>query len=185
MNMTYAYAPRHMLGMTRAYPSLGILSGIEIEGDLKFLNQYRRSRDMHCGPSNIQTLHHHPFDSYGPVIRNVLNFRILPPIQLHPTPTTNTIHLSQIMADERGNMRRSFLQTLYYLTRITLRQDRYPLSASLPMPMGYWKRRTAGCQNWVVMIGSTYVPPTLATIQSCEGRFSTDAFLSSSETSLG
>ena len=34
--MAYAYAPEHMPGMTGAYPSLTMLSGIDVEGDLEF-----------------------------------------------------------------------------------------------------------------------------------------------------
>ena len=77
-NMAYAYAPGRM-GMTGAYPSLTLLSGIDVEGDLEFLNQNRRGWDMHRGPSNIQMLHHHPFESYGPMMDNVPGYGILPP----------------------------------------------------------------------------------------------------------
>ena len=80
-NMAYAYAPGHMLGMTGAYPSLTMLSGIDVEGDLEFLNQNRRGWDMHRGPTNLQMLHHHPFESYGPVMDNVPGYGILPPGQ--------------------------------------------------------------------------------------------------------
>jgi hypothetical protein len=79
--MAYAYAPGHMLGMTGAYPSLTMLSGIDVEGDLEFLNQNRRGWDMHRGPGNLQMLHHHPFESYGPMMDNVPGYGILPPGQ--------------------------------------------------------------------------------------------------------
>ena len=36
---------------------------------------------MHRGPSNLQMLHHHPFESYGPVMDNVPGYGILPPGQ--------------------------------------------------------------------------------------------------------
>jgi hypothetical protein len=36
--MAYAYTPGHVLGMTGAYPLLTILSGINVEGVLEFLN---------------------------------------------------------------------------------------------------------------------------------------------------
>lgn len=80
-NMAYAYAPGHMLGMTGAYPSLTMLSGIDVEGDLEFLNQNRRGWDIHRGPGNLQMMHHHPFESYGPVMDNVPGYGILPPGQ--------------------------------------------------------------------------------------------------------
>ena len=34
---------------------------------------------MHRGPSNIQTLHHHHFKSYRPMMDNVPGYGILPP----------------------------------------------------------------------------------------------------------
>lgn len=86
-NMAYAYAPGHMLGITGAYPSLTMLSGVDVEGDLEFLNQNRRGWDMHRGPGNLQMLPHHPFESYGPVIENS-GYGILPPGQ---QPSTSSV----------------------------------------------------------------------------------------------
>ncbi|KAF9645528.1 hypothetical protein BDM02DRAFT_498918 [Thelephora ganbajun] len=86
-NMAYAYAPGHMLGMTGAYPSLTMLSSIDVEGDLEFLNQNRRGWDIHRGPGNLQMLHH-PFESYGPGMDNVPGYGILPPGQQPSTSST-------------------------------------------------------------------------------------------------
>ena len=63
------------------------LSGIDVEGDLEFLNQNRRAWDMHHGPGNLQMLHHHPFESYGLVMDNVPGYGILPP---GPRPSTSS-----------------------------------------------------------------------------------------------
>lgn len=141
-----------------------MLSGIDVEGGLDFLSQHRRGWDMYRGPSNPRILHHHPFESYRPVMDNVPGYGILPPgqqpwtssaIQNYPPPhipTISLIHnniLSVVTAyvrgagsasesaienrSGRGNMIGNFLQTIHYLTRITLRRDRHPPYT----PMGF------------------------------------------------
>ena len=42
---------------------------------------------MHRGPGNLQMLHHHPFESYGPMMDNVPGYGILPP---GPQPSTSS-----------------------------------------------------------------------------------------------
>jgi len=44
-----------------------------VKGGLEFLSQNHRKLNTRRGPGN-----HHPFESYGPVMDNVLNSRILP-----------------------------------------------------------------------------------------------------------
>ena len=73
--------------MSGAYPSLTMLSGIDVEGDLEFLNQNRRGWDMHRGPGSLQMLHH-PFEQYGPGIDHSPGYGILPPGQQPPTSST-------------------------------------------------------------------------------------------------
>ena len=43
---------------------------------------------MHRGPGNLQMLHHHPFESYGPVMDNVSGYGMLPPGQQPPTSSS-------------------------------------------------------------------------------------------------
>lgn len=154
--MAYAYAPGHMLGMTDAYPSLTMLSGIDVEGDLEFLNQNRRGWDMRRGPSNLRMLHHHPFESYEPVMDNVPDCGILPPghrpsrtIQLHNIPIINLHHHNTLPLATAGvvwigsttrsgmgkrNVVGSSLLIRLYLTPTTsFLLDRYLLFTSTPM----------------------------------------------------
>lgn len=79
--MTYAYASGRMLAMTGAYPALGMLSGMEVEGDLEFLTHQRRGWDMHRPNMN------HPFETYGP-IEGTTGYGIIPPAVQphHPGP---------------------------------------------------------------------------------------------------
>ena len=162
--MAYAHSPGHMLGVTSAYPSLTLLSGIDVEGDLEFLNQNCRGLDTHCRPSNLQMLHHHPPESYGPAMNNVPGYGISPPSpQLstssavpnypHNRPQSQPQHpiLATVDVTGRGNMvgsgRGDVIGSLLRTRRCLIQTTSHPGSIS-PVRInanGVLKLGTGGC----------------------------------------